>query len=224
MGDNPKVFSEQEMPLYLKLADELREAITSGALAPGAQVPTAAELMQAHDVSRNTVRNALDMLENEGLITKGHARAGRRVQQHHGARHVDANRAGAGLQRLADPEIAAVPGWAADLLGIADGEPAVVRRHIDSQNPHRLCESWRPLNTPDDAEAVRRENKIESRPPEPDEQKQLSMPPGWPVIVQTQTSYSATGPLSVTQTIWPGNRTVLTFDLLVPDVETEPHG
>ncbi|WP_067132910.1 GntR family transcriptional regulator [Microtetraspora malaysiensis] len=56
--------------LYQQVAAELRKAIYAGALGPGDQIPTEAELMEAHRVSRNTVRLALGELENEGLILR----------------------------------------------------------------------------------------------------------------------------------------------------------
>ncbi|WP_067183347.1 GntR family transcriptional regulator [Microtetraspora niveoalba] len=56
--------------LYQQVAAELRKAIYVGALGPGDQIPTEAELMEAHGVSRNTVRLALGELENEGLILR----------------------------------------------------------------------------------------------------------------------------------------------------------
>src|SRR3954451_13647399 len=56
--------------LYQQVAAEVRRAIYSGELGPGAQIPTETELMDAHGVSRNTVRLALGELENEGLILR----------------------------------------------------------------------------------------------------------------------------------------------------------
>ncbi|MEV0147700.1 MULTISPECIES: GntR family transcriptional regulator [unclassified Nonomuraea] len=52
------------------MASELRKAIYSGVLGPGAQLPTEAQLMEDHGVSRNTVRLALGELVNEGLVTR----------------------------------------------------------------------------------------------------------------------------------------------------------
>ncbi|WP_175087935.1 winged helix-turn-helix domain-containing protein, partial [Candidatus Frankia nodulisporulans] len=49
-------------PLYHQLAAQLREQIRSGGLAPGARIPTEAELAERHSTSRNTVRLALDLL------------------------------------------------------------------------------------------------------------------------------------------------------------------
>lgn len=56
--------------LYQQVASELRKAIYSGVLGPGAQLPTEAQLMDDHGVSRNTVRLALGELVNEGLVTR----------------------------------------------------------------------------------------------------------------------------------------------------------
>lgn len=56
--------------LYQLVASDLRRTIYSGALGPGDQLPTEAELMLEHQVSRNTVRLALGELVNEGLVTR----------------------------------------------------------------------------------------------------------------------------------------------------------
>ena len=61
-------------PLYRRIAAELREGITSGKLRPGEQLPTEQELMDQHQVSRNTVRLALGQLANEGMITSTQGR------------------------------------------------------------------------------------------------------------------------------------------------------
>jgi GntR family transcriptional regulator len=55
-------------PRYAQLADALRADIRSGALPPGATMPTEAQLGQRFGVSRFTVREALLRLQTEGLI------------------------------------------------------------------------------------------------------------------------------------------------------------
>lgn len=55
-------------PLYQQLASLLREQIETHELQPGDRVPTEAELADRFATSRNTVRLALDVLRNEGLI------------------------------------------------------------------------------------------------------------------------------------------------------------
>jgi DNA-binding GntR family transcriptional regulator len=51
---------------------ELRGAITSGIFRPGNQLPTEAELCEMLGVSRTVVREALRVLQDEGLVTRRH--------------------------------------------------------------------------------------------------------------------------------------------------------
>lgn len=55
-------------PRYARIARLLRERITSGQLAPGQTVPSEQTLIQEHGVSRETVRRAIGILRNEGLV------------------------------------------------------------------------------------------------------------------------------------------------------------
>lgn len=50
------------------VADSLTEKVRSGALAPGAQLPTEAELCAEYDVSRTVVREAVARLRSAGLV------------------------------------------------------------------------------------------------------------------------------------------------------------
>ncbi|GAA4725800.1 GntR family transcriptional regulator [Promicromonospora umidemergens] len=54
--------------LFRGIADEIRNRITTGELAPGTRLPTESQLMDQYGTSRNTIRLALAALENEGLI------------------------------------------------------------------------------------------------------------------------------------------------------------
>ena len=51
---------------------ELRQAIAKGTFRPGSQLPTEAELCQMLGVSRTVVREALRVLEEDGLIARRH--------------------------------------------------------------------------------------------------------------------------------------------------------
>lgn len=62
------------LPLHARLRDELRAAILAGTLAPGDKLPSESELIDAHGVSRITVRHALAALQAEGLIVKLHGK------------------------------------------------------------------------------------------------------------------------------------------------------
>src|SRR5262252_9037698 len=54
--------------MYQQIADDLRDAILSGRLVDGARVPSEERLGQEHGVSRTTVRKAIEVLKNEGLV------------------------------------------------------------------------------------------------------------------------------------------------------------
>jgi DNA-binding transcriptional MocR family regulator len=73
-----------------QIADQLRELIRSGELAPGEMVPSEFALVEQHGVARGTVRAALAALVDGGLIALVHlyARQGRRGQRTDAARGV----------------------------------------------------------------------------------------------------------------------------------------
>lgn len=56
------------VPPYLQLAGILRAQIMSGELAPGQQLPSLTWLMQEYGLARNTVRKAVRVLRDEGLV------------------------------------------------------------------------------------------------------------------------------------------------------------
>ncbi|NLJ17024.1 MAG: GntR family transcriptional regulator [Clostridiales bacterium] len=56
--------------LYYQLFDILCAKIKSGEYAPGDMLPTENDLVQKYKVSRITVRKAMDLLYNEGLISR----------------------------------------------------------------------------------------------------------------------------------------------------------
>jgi GntR family transcriptional regulator len=66
-------------PEYLRIAADLRRRIASGEYGSGDQIPTIPDLCEAYGVSPTTIRNALDLLRNEGLV-ESRARAGTRVR------------------------------------------------------------------------------------------------------------------------------------------------
>jgi DNA-binding GntR family transcriptional regulator len=55
-------------PLYVQLADILREMITSGELEPRSALPSESYLQQEQGVARGTVRTAVDILRREDLV------------------------------------------------------------------------------------------------------------------------------------------------------------
>ncbi|MDY5784939.1 GntR family transcriptional regulator [Corynebacterium sp.] len=57
-------------PIYMEIADELRDLIASGSLAPGDRVPSTNELSHYHSVNPTTSAKALTSLFDEGLLEK----------------------------------------------------------------------------------------------------------------------------------------------------------
>ena len=59
-------------PRYALIADDIRAKISSGDYAPGAQLPTKAQLMEQWGAALNTVARAITELQNEGLVETFH--------------------------------------------------------------------------------------------------------------------------------------------------------
>lgn len=55
-------------PLYVQLADILRAMVQSGELQPRSPLPSESYLQQEHGVARGTVRMAVGILREEGLV------------------------------------------------------------------------------------------------------------------------------------------------------------
>ena len=72
-GDRARKRSEQGVAgvphaKYQQIADRLREQITSGGTGPGERLPSEPDLVAEFDASRNTVRLAIALLTNQGLV------------------------------------------------------------------------------------------------------------------------------------------------------------
>ena len=158
-------------PLYQELAQELRAQIVNGDLPAGALLPTELHLAKKHKISRNTVRLALKVLTNEGLITAGRGRNGRRVRD--GKRLVFHGSVSESMGRADHRSVTGVDVWVADvredgrepaqtisvemvnapeeiakLLGLPGGEPVVVRRRVRTVDgePHNTADTYYPMD------------------------------------------------------------------------------
>ncbi len=60
------------MPRYHQIAQALRDRIRSGDIAPGARLDNQRRLAEGFDVTLMTLRQALEVLEREGLIMRRH--------------------------------------------------------------------------------------------------------------------------------------------------------
>src|SRR5215468_9389105 len=68
------VDQSSDRAVYKQIADHLRAAITRERLRQGDQLPSEMQLMAHYGVARMTARNALRILQDEGLITAEHGR------------------------------------------------------------------------------------------------------------------------------------------------------
>lgn len=64
------VLKRNPIPKHHQVAETLRGMIRAGDLKPGDQIPTEQRLCARHGVSRGTVRQALDTLTQEGLLSR----------------------------------------------------------------------------------------------------------------------------------------------------------
>jgi GntR family transcriptional regulator len=131
-------------PAYVQVANELRAAIGQGLYQPGDQLPAVRALVEEHGVSHMTVRQAIGLLRNEGLVDArqgrgvfvrtpaslrrlGSDRYARRRRQHGETPFmVDTGHLGPPtFERIA---FGAAPASSevADRLGLDDGEPVLV--------------------------------------------------------------------------------------------------
>lgn len=61
-------------PAYLQIIGEIKQAIATGALNPGDQLPTVRQLAADLRINFNTVARAYRLLDEEGLISTQHGR------------------------------------------------------------------------------------------------------------------------------------------------------
>ena len=65
---------DSDIPLYAQLVGIIKRNISTGVLAVGALLPSEAELCRCLSISRNTVRQAIGELEDEGLVVRKRGR------------------------------------------------------------------------------------------------------------------------------------------------------
>ncbi|KIF69262.1 GntR family transcriptional regulator [Streptomyces sp. AcH 505] len=59
---------EGPVPPYRQIADQLRAQIADGTLPVGRRIPSLVELEQQYGVARDTLRKAVRVLKDEGLV------------------------------------------------------------------------------------------------------------------------------------------------------------
>ena len=159
-----------DRPVYKQIADHLRAAIARGRLREGEQLPSEARLMEHYGVARMTIRNALRLLQDEGLTTAEHGKgvyvrarppvrrlASDRFAQRHrkegkAAFTAEAEQAGATPQvDMLTVKSAPAPTEVADRLKLRDNSPVVVRwrRYLLDGRPVETAVSYIPADLAD---------------------------------------------------------------------------
>ena len=141
-----RIFGSTPIPRYVQLSELFRQRIYKGQWPPGGVLPTIEELMQEFDVARVTVRQAVAILAEEGLLSPQRGR-GTFVT---GA---DATRRRLRVETTLDDLVAMYSGDRPDHATLAEGlaEPLLTERdgikapkyyhlrRIHSRNGERYC-------------------------------------------------------------------------------------
>ena len=163
---NPALDHESPAPLYQQLADILRKDIAEARLPAGVAFPSERKLMARYQVTRTTVRSAIGILKQEGMVVSEHG-AGSFVRDPKAdRRRVDARRVG--VVRPAAPEKAKTDGsqperefrlqaiiesserrtkvtpWIAELLQVEIGTEVLVQETtgLYADGVPSLCWAW----------------------------------------------------------------------------------
>jgi GntR family transcriptional regulator len=231
----------QGVPRYHRIADQLRARILAGDLAPGRRLPSETELMDASTVSRNTVRLALRLLLDEGLVTARQGQgtfvrarpqrliwdlaatgqqwaAGVEAGGHRVSQHVEVSTAAAlpAAARLGTDPAGVVLCWRRAVA--VDGEPYLlaVDYLLLPVEP-----AGRGQYAPDVDTALialglavtRHHHELAPRMPTRAEIDALRLHTGTPVVEHTRTGYADDRPVQVTVTVLPGDRHLVTLDV-----------
>ena len=153
--------------VYKQVADHLRAAISRGRLREGDQLPSEAQLMTHYGIARMTVRHALRILQDEGLITAEHGRgvyvrarppvrrlaSDRFAQRHRKEGKAAFNAEAAQIDAIPEVDMLTVtearpPAAVADRLGVADDAEVVVRsrRYLLDGKPMETAVSYIPAD------------------------------------------------------------------------------
>jgi DNA-binding GntR family transcriptional regulator len=158
--------TRRRLPIYQQIADELRDRINDGSIPRGGKLPTEAELSSEHKVTRATVRSALDILLNEGLIysSRPHGyfvrdrepmyyRPQREFRPKPASPEMDQfmtehSEKGRTPTQSIDIAIVDAPPEVAERLQVKPGEPVVVRRRVRflDGEPYNINDSYYPLD------------------------------------------------------------------------------
>ena len=130
------------LPAYAQMANGLRSAISSGEFPPGSRLPAESALAKAHGVSAMTARQAVSVLEEEGLVRRmqGKGTFVRKIGVAASSFGLDAlgaiiaDRENLAV-RIVEASVKKTPGPEKAVLGLSDNSPVIeVQRIILHRN------------------------------------------------------------------------------------------
>jgi len=227
------------LPLYYQIAESLREAIRDLEAAPEgerAELPTEVELCQRFGVSRGPVRQALQLLEREGLVSRERGRGtfvARRRLTHELTKlcSVTADMEARGWRpgaRVLRAQAMKPPAHVRHALALGDGETVweVYRLRLADDEPVSLqwcyvpCaltpglpvqdlagSLWRIFSDQYGLKLAFAEQTLRARPATPDEARVLHIAKGDALFVITRTIYDEQGrAVQYLHSLWRGDR------------------
>lgn len=157
----------EDRAVFRQIADQLREAIEKGRLPEGSKLPSEADLMRHYRVARMTVRNAIQLIQAEGLIIAEHGKGvyvrprppvRRLASDRFARRHREAGKAAfiAETEEVGGkPTVDSIhvseakpPAAVRERLGLDDAEQVVVRsrRYLRDGRPVETATSYIPVD------------------------------------------------------------------------------
>ncbi|MGW1424523.1 GntR family transcriptional regulator [Bradyrhizobium manausense] len=149
--DSRTQLSRSAVALYIQLATLFRRYIESGRWQAGSQIPTIEELMAEHGVARATIRQALGLLEAEGLITRHRAKGTFVAERGKAQVRLDVTtdlrgmlnaREGASIEVLRDSVVDTLPVWPHDIGVVAPRYRLLKRRHTRNGEAFLLADVY----------------------------------------------------------------------------------
>ena len=148
---------QSQIPYYVQLKEVIRERIKNGVWAANEQLPTEAELCDMFSISRTVVRQALQDLMHEGLITRRKGKGSfvapskiseQLVQKLTGFYHDMVAQGYTPVTQVLKQEVVPAPRGVAEHFGFDEGTPVIeiVRLRYVEETPIVLVTSYLPYD------------------------------------------------------------------------------
>jgi GntR family phosphonate transport system transcriptional regulator len=213
----------EALPLYLQIADELRRNIEEAVFKVGDRLPTENELSERFGVNRHTLRRAMEVLRQEGIVGVERGRGtfvmatpiavpiGKRVRFNEALKaqslkpdwqvlRIVELQADAKLSKRLELEVGAPVVLFERLSSIEDIPISVSSSHFPGDRFPGLmkhCETYRSisqmLQNEYDCDHIRRNTRISAHLAQPDDARLLKMPANGPVLLSESININQNG-------------------------------